>query len=129
VFVLELGEARIDRPVKNVAFKERDHFFGGVDADGFGEKREMIVYEDGERRHVIHVRVRDDDVANGFVLRVGEAEGDASGIHGDAVVYEKTGEPLLLAGAPVGAEGAGKELNFHGRRIRLKVSRSVFKRC
>jgi hypothetical protein len=78
---------------------------------------------------VIHVRVRDDDVADGFVLRVGEAEGDASGIHGDAVVNEKTGEPLLLAGATMLVEGAGKKLDFHGRRIRLKVSRSVFKRC
>ena len=66
-----------------------------MDAHGFGEKREMIVDEDGQRRHVIHVRVRDDDIADGFVLRVGEAEGDASGIHGDAVVNQKTGQPLL----------------------------------
>ena len=89
----------------------------------------MIVDEDGQRRHVVHVRVRDDDIADGFVLRIGEAEGDASGIDGDAVVDDKTGEPLLLRGAAIRAESAGKELNFHGRRIRLKVSRSVFRRC
>jgi hypothetical protein len=114
VFVLELGEARIDRPVKNIAFEQRDHFFGRVNAHGFGQEREMIVNEDGQRRHVIHVRVCDDHVADSFVLRFGEAEGDASGIDGDAVVDEKTGEPLLLAGAAIWAESAGKELNFHG---------------
>jgi hypothetical protein len=63
---------------------------------------------------VIHVRVRDDDVANAVVLIVGEAEGDASGVYGDAIVDDETGQPLFLTGAAVSVEGAGKKLDFHG---------------
>jgi hypothetical protein len=114
MFVLQLGEARIDRPIEHVAFEQSDNFFGRVDAHGFGEQREMIVYEDGQRRHVIHVRVRDDDISDALVLCVREAEGDASGIDGDTVINDETGQSLLLTRAAIFAEGAGKKLNFHG---------------
>jgi hypothetical protein len=63
---------------------------------------------------VIHVRVRDYNVADVFVLLVRETEGDAPGVHGDAVVNDETGKPLFLSGAAVFVEGAWKKLDFHG---------------
>jgi hypothetical protein len=67
-------------------------------ADGFFERAEHVVYEDGHARDVIHVRMRDDDVADCIALPVSQGERDASGVNGDSVIYQKTGQALLGCG-------------------------------
>jgi hypothetical protein len=74
----------------------------------------MIVDEDGQRRHVIHVWMRDNHIADALVLRIRERKGDASGVNGDTVVDEKAGQSLLRGGVTLLVKGAGKKLDFHG---------------
>ncbi len=55
---------------------------------------------------MIHVRVRDDDVANSIALRVRERNRDTTGVNSHAVINEKAGQALFRAGLPLLIEGA-----------------------
>ena len=44
--------------------------------------------KDRQAGNVVHVRMRDDDIANRLALRVGQSDGDAACINGHAVVNQ-----------------------------------------
>jgi hypothetical protein len=62
---------------------------------------------------VIHVGVRDDHVAQLCALRLREAEREAAGVNGHAVVDQVGGQTLLRGDAAVAVERAGEQLNLH----------------
>jgi hypothetical protein len=78
-----------------------------MNADGAVQKAEENVDVDGQARDMIYVRVRDDDIAHGVALGIGQSNSDASGIDGHAVVDEIAGQALLGGGAPSAIKGAG----------------------
>jgi hypothetical protein len=84
--ILQLGKARIDCPVENIALKNLNNLFGCMYSNRAFKKTKQVVYENGQARYVIHVRMRDDDVAHGAVLLIRERHGDASGVNGYHVV-------------------------------------------
>ena len=56
---------------------------------------------------MVHVRMRDDDVANILPLRVGQRYGDAARINSHAVVDQIAGETLVGSRLAVAIKAAG----------------------
>ena len=111
--VLEVLERRVDRPVEDITFEQTADHLRGVDADGLFEEGKEVIHEDGERRDVIHVRVRDDDITHRRALIFREADGDAPGVYADAAVHHEAAQTLLRRGAPLGVDCARQEFDFH----------------
>src|ERR1043165_6886464 len=99
MLIFELGKSRIDVVVENVTLEEIDDLLRSVNPDGLGQFTKKIVNENGQARDVIHVGVRDDNVANGLTLSFSQGEADAAGIDGHAIVDEKAGQALRRRGS------------------------------
>jgi hypothetical protein len=66
-----------------------------------------VINEDREARDVVHVRMRDDYVANCAPLFGIQSDGDTAGINCHTVIDQKTSQALLKGCATLGIEGAG----------------------
>src|SRR5712691_1366956 len=104
VLVAQCGKPRIDTVVKNVALQQPDDLRGSMNAYGLFQFAKQIVDKDWQARDVIHMRMRDDHVANRVALIFAESDADASGIDADAVIDQKASQTLRRAGTPVGIE-------------------------
>jgi hypothetical protein len=89
--IAQLREARVNSPVEDITLKQFDYLFGRVNAHGFFEDSEEIVYEDRQTGDVVNVRVCDNNVAHARSLRVRETHSDASGVNDHAIVNHKRG--------------------------------------
>ena len=107
VLVLEFGKTRIDIVVENIALQQIDDFLSRVNPDWRFKFAKEVVHEDGEAGDVIHVWMRDYDIAHAAPLRFSKGDSDTAGIDGYALVDEKAGQPLLKSSAPLGIERAG----------------------
>src|SRR6185503_12764406 len=107
IIVFQIRKPWIHVPVKDVALEESDHFLSRVYLYRFLQTRIQIVDEDRQTCDVVHVRMRDDDVFDFGALLVGQRNGDATGVDGDAVVYQKTSQTLLQGCHASSVKGAG----------------------
>ena len=94
MLVSQFRKSRIDIVVENIALKEFDYFVGGVNANRLSQLAKKIINEDRQARDVVHVRMRDDNVANGLSLTLGQRETDAARIDTDAVVDQEARQAL-----------------------------------
>lgn len=107
MLVLELGESWIDVIVENIALQEVDDFLRSVNPDWLGQFTKKIINENWQARDVIHVGVRDDNVANGLTLSLSQGEADTAGIDSHAIVDEKAGQALRRRGSAGGVKRTG----------------------
>ena len=89
VFILQLIEPRIHAVVEDVALQQLDDFGRRVDVNGLREFAKQIVDINRQAGNVVHVRVRDNNIAHGLPLRFGKSDADAAGVNGDAVIDDK----------------------------------------
>ena len=66
-----------------------------------------IVDKDWQAGNVIHVRVRNDDVADLAALGIVKRNADAAGINSDALIDKEAGQALGRVSVPAGIERAG----------------------
>jgi hypothetical protein len=78
-----------------------------MNADWLFELAEKIVHKDRQTGDVIHVGMRDDDVADLAPLVIVQRNPDAARVDADAIVNQEAGQALRRIGAPVGIERAG----------------------
>src|SRR5712691_10028859 len=105
--ITQLIEARIYIVVEDVSLQQIDYLLSRMNSDRLFNFREQIVHENWQTRNVIHVRVGNDHIADGAALSFGQGNADAAGIHGDAIVDQKAGQPLGRRSVPGGIERAG----------------------
>jgi len=59
----------------------------------------QVINKNWQARDMVHVWMRDYDIAHSAALRVAECNGDAAGIHGYSIIDEETGQALFQSGA------------------------------
>src|SRR5213076_2471376 len=96
--VPQFREARIDSPVEDIALKQVNDILGSMYANGAVKETEKVVNENWQAGDVIHMRMRNDDIAHMVALPIGERDGEAASINRHAVVNQVTSQPLLLCG-------------------------------
>ena len=104
VLIPELIEFRINDIIEDVGFKQFDHFRRRVYAHGLAQLAKQIVYEDRQAGDVIHMRVGDDDVTHGPLLRVGKRNANTAGIDRHPIVDDEAGKALRGTGAALRVE-------------------------
>ena len=92
--ILEFGETRIYRPIKNVALKYLDHFRSGMDPYGFGQLGKLVINEQRQPRDVVKVRVGYHDILYRRPLSRGNRHGKTSRVYCDVPVYQEAGKML-----------------------------------
>jgi hypothetical protein len=78
-----------------------------VNADRLFQFAEKIVNKDGQTGNMIHMRVRDDYVADLTALGFVKRNADTAGINRDAIVNEEAGQALRRVSASTVIERAG----------------------
>ena len=86
--VAKFGEAGVNLPIENVAFKEFDYFCGRVNAHRLFERGEQASINNGRVAIMIHVRVRHDDVTHVRRCASVRASAITAGVNGDAVIND-----------------------------------------
>jgi hypothetical protein len=65
-----------------------------VDAHRLAQLSKQIIDEYRQARDVIHMRVRDDHIADSLLLRFSQGDANAAGIDRDAIIDHKASEAL-----------------------------------
>jgi hypothetical protein len=78
-----------------------------MNANRLFQLTEKVVNKDRQARNMIHVRVRDDNVADLTPLGFVQRNADAPGINRYAIIDQETGQALRRISVPAGIERAG----------------------
>src|SRR5439155_14770592 len=105
--IAQLSKPRIDIVVENIALQKIDNLLRCVDADRLFQLAEEFVNEYRQAGNMIHMRMRDDDIADGSALRFSRRNTNTTGVDGDAGVNNETRQPLRRINATMGIERAG----------------------
>ena len=68
IVVLHTDETRIHVPIENVTLEQVNHLLRGVNANRLFQRGKEIVDVDRQARNVVHVRMSDNDIADGLPL-------------------------------------------------------------
>src|SRR2546422_9404941 len=76
MLVRQFRKARIDIPVEDVPLEQVDYYLCRMNANRFLQTCEEVVNKDRQTGNVVHVRMRDNDIANQLTLFVRQRDGD-----------------------------------------------------
>ena len=99
----KLREVGPDAVVQEIARDRREHRLGREDLERRGLPVEVL-HEQGQRRDVVEVRVRQEDAPDPALRGERKRVGDRAGVEGRLAVDQKRRQAIPGRGSPVGAE-------------------------